>query len=65
MIKVTNHLGKDLKFVKKLSYQCRTEPPPTLRNYALTGTSVDVMLDLNPGDVLVIHPSHRKGDNEE
>lgn len=54
MTKATNHLDKDLRSVKKPSQPRRTGPPPTLQNAAITDTSVDVRLDLYPGDVFAI-----------
>lgn len=54
MTKATNHLNKDLSFVIKPSQPCRTGPLPKSCNDTLTDTSIDVMQDLYPGDVVFI-----------
>lgn len=54
MTKATNHLDKYLSSFKKSSQPRRTGPLPTFYNDALADTSVDVILDLYPGDVVVI-----------
>lgn len=54
MSKATKHIDKDLSSVKKPSQPYRTVPPSTLRNLVVTDTSVNVMLHLFPGDVVVI-----------
>lgn len=53
-----DHRIKDQGSVGSPNRSRRTEPPPTLCNAAPTDTYVDVVLDLYPGDVLVIlHPT--------
>lgn len=53
MTRATNHLDKDLSSVEKPNQPRRTGLRPSLRNSALTVTSVDVTLDLYLGDVVV------------
>lgn len=54
MLEATYHLDKDLSYVLKPSQPRRGMLPPTVRNAALTDTSVNVLLNLYPGDFFII-----------